>query len=158
MKKKLLLAAILLGIVLCFVVSGVGHSKIHPSFNEGNDLEIFQDARISYIMGNPDGFLLVNFTYDHPELGGLLGLHLEYPEGVDTVGKVLVQVYDTRGVFSGKSGVSLLAQCKKELDYMYYYIDAYVWDMDNDVVAKFYSGKNIPLAYFYQGEYRLWEE
>lgn len=158
MKNKKLLAAILLGVVLCFVVAGVGYSKVHPSFNEGSDHEIFQDARITYIMGNPDGFLLVRFTYSNPELGTLLGLRLKYPEGVDTVGKVLVEVYDTRGVFSGKLGASLLAQCKKELDYIHYCIDAYVWDMDNDVVAKFCSGKNVPLAYFSDGEYHLWEE
>ncbi len=110
MKKRLLLAATLLGVILFFVVAGVGYSKVHPSFDEGGDLEIFQDARISYIMGNPDGFLLVYFTYSNPELGPLIGLQLKYPEGVDTVGKVLVRVYDTRGVFSGKSGASLLAQ------------------------------------------------
>jgi len=155
MRYKRSLVIILLSLSFCFV-SGVGYGKVHPDFNEGGSLEIFQDARISYMMGNPDGFLLVNFIYSHPELGGLIGIRLKYPEGVDTVGKVLVQVYDTRGVFSGKSGASLLAQCKKELEFIYYYISGSVWDMDNDIVAKFHSGKNIPLAYFYQGEYHLW--
>ncbi len=157
MKNKKLLVVILLSLSFCFV-SGVGYGKVHPDFNEGKSLEIFQDARISYIMGKPDGFLLVNLIYSHPQLGELIGLQLEYPEGVDTVGKVLIQVYDTRGVFSDKSGASLLAQCKKELDYIYYCISASVWDMDNDVAAKFYTGKNIPLAYFSEGKYHLWED
>ena len=97
MKDKQLLAAFLLGAGLCFVPV-LGYGKVHPDFNEGKGFERFQDARISYIMGNPDGFLLVNFSYDHPESGGLIGLQLKYPKGVDTVGKVLVQVYDTGGV------------------------------------------------------------
>ena len=40
---------------------------------------------------------------------------------------------------------------------MYVGLFFYAPDMDADIVAKFFDMENIPLAYFYEGEYHLIE-
>ena len=48
---------------------------------------------------------------------------------------------------------------KSILEALFSYLEAGVaTDMDTDIVAKFHSKGAIPLGYFYQGEYHLWEE
>jgi len=44
---------------------------------------------------------------------------------------------------------------KKNLEVIYSFIRVIATDMDTDVVALFLSKEEIPLGYFYQGEYYL---
>lgn len=159
MRTKKLLAAFLLGVGLCFVPA-LGHGKIHPFYAEENPSFISErllSARVDYIMCNPNTFSYVVFIYDFT---GVLGVSLlEDPEGlINTKGKLLVHIYDTRDIFSHKSGMALLEQFKRELEIIYSYISSFASDMNTDIVAKFYNRKKIPLGYFYQEEYHLWEE
>jgi len=155
MRKKRFLAAILLSLSFCFV-SGVGYGEIKPwmytsetSYIDGSLLR----AKVDYIMYNPDDFLVVRFYYDPygNQLKDLL-------EKVDTEGKILIRVRDNRNVFFRKSRKVLLDQFREELEDIYQFIEMIATDMDTDIAALFYSTENIPLAYFYQGEYHLWED
>jgi len=65
---------------------------------------------------------------------------------------------DNRGVFSYKSGIALRDEFKRQLKVIYSFISLVATDMDADIVAQFLSREAIPLGYFYQGEYHLWEE
>ena len=155
MRKKRFLVAILLGVVLCFMVSGVGYGEIEEWKIESKVPYItwlLLRASVKYVMSNPTNFLYVMFTYSPVEVRGGV------PEGVDTEGKIWAQVIDTRGMFSYKSGIALREQFKKELEILYSYIDDIATDMDTDIVAIFVSKGDFPLGYFYQGEYHLWEE
>lgn len=80
-----------------------------------------------------------------------------FPEYVDTKDKVCVLVMDNRDTFSYKSGIALLDEFKGQLKVIYSFINGVATNMDIDVVAKFFSKGSIPLGYFYQGEYHLWE-
>ena len=172
MRGKKLLAAILLGVVLCFVPAlGYGEVILGPRITIGEMLHVLKkeplwprmkvmytdidllQGRVSYMMTNPANFLNVVFFYD-PD-----GRFREFfPEGVDTKGKIYVLVTDNRDVFSYKSGIALRDEFKRHLEVIYSFIPEIATDMDADVVAKFYSKGGIPLGYFYQGEYHLWEK
>jgi hypothetical protein len=167
MRGRGLLAALLLGAGLCFVPGlGYGEEKELPfeivivdlNYLRGEkaselDLRLLQ-ARVEYMMTNPTSFLNVSF-YDDPN-----GRFKEnFPEGIDTKDKILVWVRDNRGVFRYKSRIALLELFKRHLETIYTFIDTRAaWDMNADIVAKFYSREGIPLGYFYQGEYHLWEK
>jgi len=73
-----------------------------------------------------------------------------------------VTVVDNRGVWSDESDipleVTLFDDFKKQLEAIYSFISMWTMDMDTDVVAQFLSKQQIPLGYFYQGEYYLWEK
>ena len=112
-------------------------------------------ARVHYMMKNPTRFLLVEFYYD-PD--GRYGRIEKLPERVDTKGKILVVISDTRDVFSYKSGTALLDQFKRELEVKYTFVRLLATDMDADIVATFYSREGIPLGYFDRGRYYLWEK
>lgn len=116
---------------------------------------VLLEARINYMMRNSPNFLYVSFYYD-PD--GSFGKAEEFPEKVDTEGKIFVAVIDNKRAFSNKSGVVLRKQFKMILESIYSFIQGVATDMDNDVVAKFHSEDEIPVGYFYQGEYHLWEE
>ncbi len=159
MRKKRFLAAILLGVVLCFV-SGAGYGEIraelmgHPT---RLDFLLLQSQFI-YVMALPDHFLSILLSYD-PD--GKLKKEKELPEGVDTKGKIVASIVDSRNRFLGRSGEDLLHHLFRwELEFMYVYgaMIAIAPDMNTDIVAIFYSYKSIPIGYFYQGEYHLWEE
>ena len=158
MRGKVFLAAFLLGVGLCFVpVVGYGEvmnwmikSKFQMSLMESRLLE----ARVDYIMRNPTVFLDVNLWH-----GGLFAPKPRaLPDDVDITGKIIVTIGDSRGGFSYKSGVVLLDQFKKSLKVICSFIDDIATDMNTDVVAVLYSRQAIPLAYFYQGKYHLWEK
>jgi len=160
MRSKKLLAGILLGVSLCFIPV-LGYGKLHPMLKEyvegGKGLWIeynFLEAAVRYIMCNPTSFLWVEFDYDPIGIRGVG----ELPEGVSSKGKIFVLITDNRGVFSRKSETTLLNQFKRELKTAYSYISFFAWDMNTDIVAKFYNRERIPLGYFYQGEYHLWEK
>jgi len=117
------------------------------------------EARVDYITRNPNSFLDVRFYYEYALLYGWLA---KLPEGVDVKGKIFVEIFDTRDVFSDKSGMNLLEQFKRELEHIYSFIRLVTVDMhtslEKEIVAKFYSRERTPLGYFYQGEYHLWGE
>ncbi|MFQ5835088.1 MAG: hypothetical protein ACE5HR_04110 [bacterium] len=114
----------------------------------GKELSVaFQlsQARVDYIMANPTGFLNVRFNYIPDERC------------------IRVEIYDTRGIFSNKSGIALLEQFKKSLEAIYSFVhlnlDSSVL-RDDDIVAMFYAkGGDIPLGYYSEseGKYRPWE-
>ena len=52
----------------------------------------------------------------------------------------------------------MLADFKSILETIHSYIDIMVTDMETDVVARFVDSDGIPLGYFYQGEYHVWEK
>jgi len=155
MRGKKLLAAFLLGVGLCFViVFGYGRVRQWLLCEEKvswTDIGLLQFS-INYIMRNPDSFLAVAFLYDvsEPHPGW-------FPKNVDTKNKVLIAVRDTRGAFSNESGIALLGEFKKHLEYLYSFIGS-EFDINSDVVASFLNIDGIPLGYFYQGEYHLWEK
>ena len=114
------------------------------------------DAKTHYMMLNPTSYLYVDFHHDRAGEWA----RSELPESVDTDGKICVHVRDNRGVFSDKSGAALLGQFKKTLESIYSSssLPIVTTDMNSDIVAIFCSRENVPLGYFYQGEYHLWEE
>lgn len=157
MRGKTLLAAFLLGVGLCFVPT-FGHGEVDHRAYELKapfmDLTLLE-ARVDYMMTNPTNFLVVRFHYDP---NGGIGRIEKFPARVDTKGKILVVVYDSRDIFSYESGKALLDLFKRKLETIYSFVDMCATDMETDIVAKFYSGKEIPLGYFYQGEYYLWKK
>lgn len=94
MRKKRFLAIVLLVVVFCFVVSGVGYGEVQ----EWSDQEkasyaeaiLLLGARVDYIMYNPTTFLNVDFLYDSD---GTFGEKV-FPMNVDTKGKICVRATD----------------------------------------------------------------
>ncbi len=157
MKNKKLLAIILLSLSFCFV-SGAGYGEIDEWMIERKasilDMELL-DAKIRYMMWSPDNFLYVDFYYDEY---GVYGIADRLPKSVDTKGKIYIQIGDTRGVFFQKNRKTLLNEFGRQLEYIYSWLEEASTDMDIDIVAVFFSGEEILLGYFYEGEYHLWEE
>jgi len=147
MKGKRVLAAFLLGVVLCFV-SGVGYGEIPQWVIDTKapyiDVELLE-TRVSYMIRNPTSFLSVSFYYDPT---GFTGEKAKLPKSVNTRGKIFISVVDNRGQFSYKSGVALLDTFKRHLKVIYSFIDIAI-DMDSDIVATLHSKEGIPLGYFY---------
>lgn len=155
MRQRILLAVLLLSVILSFMpVTGYGEvkewmNKTGASYMEVKSLE----ARVNYMMRNPTSFYEVNFYYDPTGEAG------EYfPEDIDTKGKICVDIRDNRDAFSGKSGIVLLVTFKEILEALYLYIKEIATDMNNDIVAVFFSKEDIPLGYFHEGVYSLWEK
>ena len=99
-------------------------------------------ARVDYIMANPTSFLDVRFNYIPDERC------------------IRVEIYDTRGIFSNKSGIALLEQFKKSLETIYSFVHL---DLDSsvlretDIKAMFFGkGGDTPLGYYSEEEYCLW--
>ena len=158
MKNKKSLAIILLGLSFCFVPA-LGYGEVKQWMIEKKvryiDFLLLR-ASVKYMMWNPTNFLFVTFTYASD--GVRIELPGGLPEGVDVKGKIWVRVGDNRGVLSSESTIALRGAFKKILDNAYSYIDDIATDMDTDIVAIFISQGDIPLGYFYQGEYHLWEK
>jgi len=158
MKNKKLLAIILLSLSFC-LVSGVGYGEVmhQAAVVKASLMDVMLlEARVSYMMRNPDVFLDVDFYYDWT--GAAVW---KWPGNVDTKGKVCIWVQDNlRGGFSYKTGTALLDLFKGCLEIVYAFIEieGVVTDLDTDIVAKFVSRGGISLGYFYQGKYHLWEE
>ena len=155
MRGKKLLVAFLLGMGFCFVPV-LGHGEIEKWVLERKvshmDVELLQ-AKVNYMMTNPTDFLYFGAYYDPY---GRIGRIRTFPKNVDTKGKIVIAVYDSRRIFYNKSGAALLDQFKKELEAIYSFIRIIATDMDTDIVAKFLTREGVPLGYFYQGEYHLW--
>ena len=170
-KNKKLLVIILLSLSFCFV-SGAGYGEEFSSKEWAASMKLMRrrmhdevkassmdiyllEAKVSYMMRNPTGFLLIGLVYDS---FGVDGKAWGFPEGVDTKDKIYIGITDNRGAFANKSEAVLLEQFKKELNNIYVGLFSIAPDMDTDIVAKFFNMENVPLVYFYQGEYHLWEE
>lgn len=158
MKKKHLLAVILLGVALCFVVSGVGYGEI-PHWMEEENVSymnwLLLHVRINYIMHRPNTFLDIGLFYD---VDGRYASMMEFPKNVVTERKIIVGVQDNREIFSRKSEKALLSEFEKVLKDIFYDVQMVGSDMENDIVGIFYSERVVPLGYFYRGKYHLWEE
>lgn len=158
MKNKRLLAIVFLGLSFCFV-SGVGYGeKLEETLRESKKSlmeHYLLRARVNYIMKNPTNFLNVEFSYDPHGGWGRPAL----PETIDTKGKICVVITDNRDAFAYKSGTALLKEFKKALEAIYS-SELVVWviGLDTELVVVFRSKDEIPLGYFYQGEYHLWEK
>ena len=157
MRRKKFLAAILLVMSFCFV-SGVGYGEIAEWTLERTVLRLDYSlgwAMLFYVWDHKTDFLVVIFSYD-----SYVGeVKFSSKPDVSTGGKILIEITDSRGIFSNKSGIALLNLFRKTLKDIYSYIEDYATDMDADVVAILmaFPGGN-ELAYFYQGEYHLWED
>ena len=173
MKAKKLLAVILLAVGLCFVPAvGYGEVKGIEALDKLSESKVsflqhfLLGEKVNYIMRNPTSFLDILFLYHEPRLENVKFVK-DLPESVDTAGKLIIWIKDNRGVFSDKSETALLYLFEVHLKWIWFWISGLVPDMDNDVVAIFYSKerswggeptfKGI-LGYFYQGEYYLWEK
>ncbi len=157
MRGKKLLVTLLLGAGLCFVPAlGYGEVQEWMLESKASYMELsLLESRVSYMMSNPTNFLNINFYYDQRgAIGEIYGLS----ENIDTKGKILVVIRDTRDVFFYKSRIALLDLFKRQLEVIYSFIQPKATDMDTDVVAKLVSKDEIPVGYFYQGEYHLWGE
>ncbi len=159
MRKKRFLAAILLGAVLCFMVSGVGYGEILGSMTWEREVTFweiqFLEARINYMMKNPTSYLNLDFGFDmSSDFLRTLGL----PIHVKTEDKISVIIGDTRDVFSHKSGKDLLDEFERILKTLHLSSMIWVTDIENDIFAIFFNIDGNPIGYFYQGEYHLWDE
>jgi len=158
MRARGLLAAFLLGVGLCFVPV-LGHGEVKHKWNGimATFMElVLLEAKVDYMVRNPNIFLDVHFYYDSTGW-----FRKELPGNIDTKNKVCVEVLDNeRGGFSYVTGTALLDLFKRTLELLYAFIEvkAVVTDINADIVATFTSTGGIPLGYFYEGEYHLWEE
>jgi len=169
MRAKGLLAAFLLGAGLCFVPV-LGHGEIPGKLVQGNvdawlgfEVSLLDflllEARVNYIMLNAPNYEYVWMKYD---MDGSFGKFYKFPENVDTTDKIFIVIRDIREYYvpDALSLVrwSVLELFEQQLTVIYAYIKDFATDMDNDVVTLVQTNDQVPLAYFYQGEYYLWEE
>lgn len=156
MKNKKLLTVILLSLSFCFVVTGVGCGEIKEYLlgtkAEKLEFELLK-VKVNYMMFYPDSFLRVSYYYD--ETGWIAE---NFPAGVSTKDKIVVQIIDSRDVFSGKSGAMLLLEFRRQLLDATYFLEILVSDLENDIVVLFTNEDSVPLGYFYQSGYHLWDE
>jgi len=169
MRKKRFLAAILLGVVLCFVVSGVGYGEemtteqLRKTMAEqkASDLNLLLlKSEVKYIMKNPNDFLDISCSYYAFEITSVdYYKDMNLPEDFITKDKLFISITDNRGVFSGKSDWDLLRLFRKSLLSFYYSSSVFgVFSYPSDIVAIFYAEGKVPLGYFHQDEYHLWED
>ena len=180
MRNKKVLAVVLLAVSFCFVFAGVGYGEIHESLLERSEMtrigSLLLNAKLRYIMTNPTSFLNVEFQHDEEGM-----FTEEIPRGVDTKGKIIITIRDNRKLFSKVKSLQSLSEKDKTLllDFFKATLEnvySFIWyigtDMDTDIVGLFYFTRTDPddtdrfltekekikLAYFYEGEYHLWEE
>ena len=162
MRKRRFLAAILLSVVLCFVVSGVGYGEIDERMVEGKALEIdfrLLEALVKYIMYNSENHLNVGFLYD--QYGFLKKLNeVTRDKDIETKGKIYISIRINKDIFHKFGTEMYLTFFSIQLDTLYSYIQHIATDLNTDIVAVFYGEKEgsfghefVPLAYFYDGEY-----
>ena len=170
MRGKKLLAVLLLGVGLCFIPV-LGYGAIPGRLIQGKvdaylDYEVslldyyLLEARVDYIMRNPGNHQWVWMRYD---LDGSLRKFFKLPENVSTTDKIVIVIDDIKEDYSPRllslAGLSLLEVFEMQLTVICGYIKSkFPMEMDKDVVALLHSKEEINLAYFYQGEYHLWEK
>ena len=116
------------------------------------------EARVNYMMRNFESYDWVVMGYD---MVGSFRDFYKLPDDVRTAGKIVVEIQDHRGelpLLIPIGELSLLEVFERKLTTIYSYIEGISLDMDSDIIAILKSKEDIPLAYFYQGEYYLWEE
>lgn len=167
MKSKKLLAALLLGIGLCFV-SILGYAEIKKYENMD---AIFEQTRTNYMMANPSSYLYVNFYYDpdgsYEEIFPKESLSEEFlSEGIKTKGKIFIEIIDNRDVlclYKAKGGQGFARKLQRYLRTIYSFVSPLTTNMNTDIVAGFYTTcfrtrqpKALLIAFFYEGRYFLW--
>jgi len=132
MRVKQLLAVFLLAVSLCFVPA-LGYGKVRQ-WRE-TDIDFYLDK------------------YPEEPRRGLYEWQMANNE------QWQLEMYKTL------SGVDLLNLFRAQLEVMYQFLFTEIAGRMNipislktDIVGKFHSGGGIPLGYFYQGEYHLWEK
>ena len=159
MKAKTVLAAYLLAVGLCFVPA-LGYGEITKWMHEREvsyvDYHLLK-ARLDYMMYNPGMPLAFSAFYD-PDGG--YARAWELPKGISTKGKICVSIRDIKGMLFRSSGIALLDEFKRHSKAIFGWIvvPTRITDANTDIVAMFTSREGIPLGYFYQGEYYLWEK
>lgn len=107
MKNKRLLAIILLSLIFCFVISGVGYGEVQEWMDKeaasAMDISLLE-VRIDYIMQMPNDFLDVSLYYDSI---GIFGENL-FSGNIDSKGKIIVRIEDTRDFFAAEPEVLIL--------------------------------------------------
>lgn len=167
MRAKVLLATILLGMGLCSTPTWSQEQRDidwEEALKAENLMGFFADKetklinhylleiRIDYMMWNPDTHLYVelywgwNDSYDE-----------DFPEGTSTKNKLFVKIFDNRRTYGAKTGTVLLDRFKRDLEVIHGFTKGLLNPMDQNIVAKLYTKQGIPLAYYSQGEYHLWE-
>jgi len=102
MKVRMLLAALLLTVGLCFVPA-LGHGIV-GQYKDPWKMEILTlEARLNYIMRNPMTFLAVNYWYDE---WGFAVKGEGLPEDIDTSGKIIIGVIDNRNRYGPTSRIA----------------------------------------------------
>ena len=163
MKKKRFLAAILLGVILCFVVSGVGFGE-EFTVEEGRkivykqkatDLDLYLLASsVNYIMENPNDFLDITCSYTTLDITSVERVRyndLNLPEDFVIKDKLFIEIRDHRGVSSGKTSFDLL---EPFIIHLLRFFNGSIlgafFSYPSDIVAIFYSEEGNVLGYFYQ--------
>ncbi len=168
MRKKQFLAAILLSLSFCFV-SRVGYGEkmtneqIRKAMVEQKTSYLkllLLEARVSYIMNNPNDFLDISCSYEPFEITFVdYFKEMNLPEDFVTKDKLFISIFDNRGIFSGKTGEDLLRLFMKTLRSFYYSSNVFgLFSYPSDIVAIFYAEGKVPLGYFHESEYHLWDE
>ena len=154
MKNRRVLVVVLLAVSFCFIPL-ISYGEVQSWMNDRNvPLMQFKllEARVDFIMSNPNDFTDISIAYDEK---GAIGKQI-LGDGFDTAGMIAIRLVDRKAIFSNLSGMSLKEEFKKRLAVLYSFIKKMATDMNNDVVAVFYTKEDVPLGYFYRGEYHLW--
>jgi len=169
MRGKVLLAAFLLGVGLCFVPV-LGYGEIPGGLIEGKadawlDLRVslldflLLQATVDYMIINAPNHEYVRIKYD---IDGSFRKFYKFPKNISTRDKIFIFIRDIREYYTPSAlslvGWSVLELFEVQLEVVYGYIKDLATDMDNDIVALVQAKDEVPLAYFYQGEYHLWGE
>lgn len=122
----------------------------------------FLKARIRMMMDFPHEYPNVNFTYDESGVEGKVKLQMfEGIKELDTEGKIVVNIYDTRDHPSLTSAKEkILGEFRKVMATLSWYLFTFTNDTDNDVVAYLWARKRAGkgggiIGYFYKGEYTI---
>ncbi len=168
MRRKKILAAILLVVSFCFV-SGVGYGE-EFTMEEGREIVYKQKAtdldlylltsRVNYIMKNPNDFLDITCSYTTLDITSIdYYKDLNLPEDFITKDKLFIEIRDHRGVSSGKTGLDLL---EPFIIHLLRFFNGSIlrafFSYPSDIVAIFYSEEGNVLGYFYQDVFHLREE
>jgi len=127
--------------------------QIHEQKASYMDIVLLK-AKTNYIMDNPADFLKIILTYDHQGIFLSSDEKEILPDNINSKCKIIVRITDNRGAVPLTSIRALanffvphfLAVCR--------YISV-LGDIDTDVIGIFCNKEDIPLGYFYKGEYHF---
>lgn len=169
MKTRILLVVCLLAVGLC-LIPAVGFGEIDDRLVSGKAEAwlgskaslldfLLLEATVQYIMLNAPNHEFIGMKYD---LSGSFGEFYKFPKNISTRDKIFIFIRDIREYYTPEAlsmtGWSVLELFKLQLTTLHIFIKNFATDMDNDIVALVQTRGEVPLAYFYQGEYYLWGE